>query len=128
MKNLGLIMLFSLCGFLSFSQSVEEPIPVVTVAPSYVGGTEALTNFLNENLKYPKDAVASNASGKVYVLLTINAEGKIVDVEIIRGLANSLDTEAIRVCEKMPNWNPGRDANGLAIKSTVTLPIAFDLD
>lgn len=128
MKNIGLLMLFSLLCYTGFAQTEEKAVAEVAVEPTFVGGNESMMNFLTENLKYPKDAIASNSSGKVYVSLLINEAGKVIEVEILRGLANSLDMEAIRVCEKMPNWNPARDADGNAMKSTVTLPIAFALD
>ncbi|MFA7274111.1 MAG: energy transducer TonB [Crocinitomicaceae bacterium] len=128
MKNIGLIMLFSLLCYTSFAQTEEKPAAAIAVEPTFVGGTEGMMNFLSENIKYPKEAIESNTSGRVYVSLVINEAGKVIEVEILRGVSNSLDLEAIRVCEKMPNWNPARDGDGNAVKSEVKLPIAFTLD
>jgi protein TonB len=52
--------------------------------------------------------------------------GSIENVEVVRGIDKSLDTEAIRVIKSMPDWKPGR-MNGRTVKVKYTLPIYFRL-
>jgi len=87
-----------------------------------------MMKFVAENIKYPKEALESETSGTVYTQLLINEKGKIIEVEILRGVSKTLDMEAIRVIEAMPNWKPAMDLDGNPVKSIATLPIAFRMN
>ena len=56
----------------------------------------------------------------------VNSDGKIVDVQVVRGVEASLDKEAKRVIESMPAWTPGRQG-GKNVRVKYTLPIRFKL-
>lgn len=85
-----------------------------------------MTQFMSENLKYPKEAEELGIEGKVFVQLTIDETGKIGQVEIKRGVESRLNEEALRVVWQMPRWKPAQK-DGKAVSAQLTLPIHFDL-
>ncbi len=94
--------------------------------PSFPGGNDKINKFLSEKIIYPEYEVENGISGKVYVQFVVGKDGKIVDVDIARGVSSGLDQEALRVTKLMPVWNPGRQ-NGKAVKVKFNLPIYFRL-
>ena len=57
----------------------------------------------------------------------VNEEGRVVDVEIIRGISTDCDKEAARVIALMPLWKPGMQ-NKMAVAVRMILPIKFKLE
>lgn len=94
--------------------------------PVYPGGDEALNNFIQRNIRYPKKAIEKKLGGTVWVQFIIDNTGKIVDPKIIKSVSPELDKEALRIIGLMPNWSPGKN-NGLNTNVFVKLPIKFIL-
>ncbi len=94
---------------------------------SFPGGQEALDQFLVENVRYPAIAQENGIEGTVTVNFTVNADGSIAAVKIVRPLDPDLEAEARRVVTKMPSWTPATDDSGRPVTSTVTLPVKFRL-
>lgn len=95
--------------------------------PQFPGGVKAMMEYISKNLQYPEDAKQAKKSGRVIARFTVQEDGSIADVEIIRGSYPSLDAEAIRVLSGMPQWQPGmQDGKAVAVKYTV--PIMFNAD
>lgn len=92
----------------------------------YPDGDLSLFDFIGQNILYPISAIESKISGKVYVSITIDSNGKTKEVKILKGIQNDLDLEAIRVVKLIKNWLP-KIQDGKAIESTITIPIKFDL-
>lgn len=90
------------------------------------GGYSALTEWIDDNLKYPVEAAMDGIEGRVIVQFIVRPTGKVVDAEVVRGIAPSLDKEALRLINIMPNWIPGRQ-KGKAVNVRYTLPITFKL-
>ena len=88
---------------------------------------EPYTEYISTNLRYPEDAKQAKKSGRVIARFTVQEDGSIADVEIIRSVYPSMDAEAIRVLQGMPQWQPGmQDGKAVAVKYTV--PIMFNAD
>ncbi len=100
---------------------------VVEKMPQFPGGDEGLFNYLVTNIKYPSDAKDQDIEGRVICQFVINRDGSVVDVVVVRGVAPSLDAEAIRVISAMPHWTPG-EQRGQTVRVKYTLPINFKLD
>lgn len=94
--------------------------------PSFPGGKEALTRYLNENLRYPADAHNSGIQGKVIVAFVIEKDGNISNPQIEKPIHPSLNEEAMRVVKEMPRWEPGMH-KGKPISVKYHLPITFKL-
>lgn len=94
--------------------------------PQYIGGPDALDNFINDHIKYPAVAKENAIQGKVYVQFVVEKDGSITDVKVRRGAHALLDAEAVRVIKLMPNWKPG-SMRGKTVRVRYTLPITFSL-
>lgn len=107
--------------------SGEEVFMVVDEMPVFLGGIQALRNFLAQSVKYPPEAVKKGIQGKVYVTFVVNKDGSVSNAKIARGVDPSLDTEALRVVKLLPKWKPGRQ-KGQEVAVQYTVPISFKLE
>ncbi|MCB0508178.1 MAG: energy transducer TonB [Bacteroidetes bacterium] len=115
--HFGILILFSM-------QLVANPQD--GVRPSFPGGSEALFKFLDENLKYPEQAQQEKWQGKTLVGFTVNEDGTLSNIRVVKSSWTILDQEALRIIKMMPKWIPA-NFNGIAQKEMVVLPIVFDL-
>jgi protein TonB len=106
-------------------EEVEDEIYIIVEEiPEFPGGEDALHRFMIEHTKYPKNAKKNKVSGTVYVQFVINEKGEIENVQIPHSVNPSLDREAVRVVESMPNWIPGK-IRGKPVKALQTLWFDF---
>lgn len=99
---------------------------VVEQMPIFTGGEKELRNFLVTAVKYPPEAIKNGMQGKVFVTFVVAKDGSVVDAKIVRGVAPTLDAEALRVVNSMPKWTPGKQG-GKEVAVQYTLPINFVL-
>ena len=95
--------------------------------PSFPGGDAACMKWLRDNIKYPKEAIEANITGKVFVQFVIEKDGSITNAKIARSASTLLDAEALRIVNNMPQWIPGKQ-RGKAVRVAYTLPISFSLE
>ena len=106
---------------------VEDPIfTIVEKMPEFEGGDRARLKYLSDNLKYPSIDKAAGIQGTVYLRFLVNKKGKIKDIEILRGVSETIDKEAIRVVKNMPNWKPG-EQRGKPVNVSYNFNIKFEL-
>lgn len=86
----------------------------------------ALDNHVKKNFRYPESAMEMGIQGRVFVQFRINKTGK-VEVIGVRGPDKSLEAEARRIIEKMPDIIPGKQ-RGKAVAVTYAYPIMFKLN
>lgn len=98
----------------------------VEVQPEFPGGIKALIIYLGENIKYQYPFDHYQPHGRVITNFIIHKDGSISNINIIRGIGEWQDKEAIRVIKNMPNWEPGQQG-GKAVNVRYTLPIVFRL-
>jgi len=94
--------------------------------PQFPGGDKALVDYLNKTIVYPDEALKQKWEGKSLIGFTINEDGSIANIRIIKSSWHILDLEAMRIIKMMPKWTPAAD-NGVTKKEMVVLPITFDL-
>ena len=99
---------------------------VVEEMPDFPGGMKALMDYLSKNVKYPAEAHAIGAQGRVIVSFTVKKDGSIADTKVERSVNPYLDKEAMRVIAAMPKWQPGKQ-RGEAVNVRFTVPVAFRL-
>lgn len=99
--------------FMAVEQSAEFP-----------GGMDALWNFMNANVRYPKSAKRNGIKGRVFIQFTVSKDGSLSDFTFIKGISKELDEEALRVIKSMPNWKPAKQ-NGRAVNSRFVMPVMF---
>lgn len=94
------------------------------VMPEFVGGNAALVRYLQKNLRYPAQALRNSVDGKVFIAFTVQSDGSVADVQVLKGLGFGTDEEAARVVKNMPAWTPGQQ-NKHNVSVRYTLPITF---
>ena len=96
----------------------------VEVMPQFPGGDEAMMKFIQENTVYPEKAKKKGIGGKTFVAFTIEKDGSITDVKVLRGCDKECDAEAVRVVKSMPKWKPGK-VKGQPVRVNFTMPFVF---
>lgn len=107
----------------------EEAIPfqLVEEKPSFNGGdANEFSKWVNSRLVYPEIAKENGVQGRVTLQFTVNADGTVSNVKVLRGVDSSLDKEAVRVVSSSPKWKPGKQRDR-AVKVTYTFPVIFQL-
>lgn len=102
----------------------EDFYMVVDEMPEFPGGMQALSEFLQANVKYPDAAKQAGTSGRVTAQFVVDKDGTCQDFKVLRGVSPELDAEALRVLGLMPKWNPGK-VDGQPVRVRYTVPITF---
>jgi TonB family protein len=71
--------------------------------PEFKGGVEAMYKFLGENVNYPESAKNEKVEGKVLINFTVNLDGTVAFVKVLKGISKELDDEAVRVVKTCQN-------------------------
>ena len=120
---------FTLPVSFKFSQPAEEEENVFEYLdnmPEFPGGEKAMMEWLSQNILYPKEAVDGKIEGRVMISFVIEKDGSVSNAKVIRGIDESLDNEALRVVNAMPNWKPGMQDDQPA-RARFTIPVSFKL-
>ena len=107
----------------------EEAIPfqLVEEKPSFNGGdANQFSKWVNQRLVYPEIAKENGVQGRVTLQFTVEKDGSITKVKVLRGVDPSLDKEAVRVVSMSPKWKPGKQRDR-AVPVTYTFPVIFQL-
>lgn len=116
-------------------EDVEVPFAIIENVPVFPGcekGSnqdkiacfqEKLKAHISKHFKYPQSALDLGIQGRVSVLFTIDANGKISSIKS-RGPDQVLEKEAERIIGLLPNMTPGKQ-RGRPVKVTYAVPIYF---
>ena len=107
----------------------EEAIPfqLVEEKPSFQGGdANQFSKWVNSRLEYPEIAKENGVQGRVTLQFTVEKDGTVTKVKVLRGVDPSLDKEAVRVVSMSPKWKPGKQRDR-AVPVTYTFPVIFQL-
>ncbi|GAB6008589.1 energy transducer TonB [Dysgonomonas reticulitermitis] len=133
MMRKTLILLTILFSFLNALRA-QEPItarlapnsmPNITPA-QFAGGENIFYKYLADNIKYPPILIKIKLEGSLDLKFTIDKQGKVKDIEIIRGFDPDADDEVLRVIRAMPAWIPAKE-NDEAIDCVHHLTVTFTL-
>lgn len=92
--------------------------------PSYPGGENKLTEFINATRVYPSEAYQKGIQGRVTCWFIVNCDGSVSNVSLMRSVNALLNEEAIRIFSLMPDWIPGR-INGIPVPVRVVRSVNF---
>jgi hypothetical protein len=95
------------------------------VLPAFPGGVKEWMKYL-QNYNYPAPAREHNVSGKVISRFTVETDGSLSDIMIVRDLGYGTGEEAIRLFKHSPKWTPGMK-NGRPVRVTYTQPISLSI-
>lgn len=136
----------------------EDPaheVFIVAEEPAeFVGGREALMQYLSRNTRYPSIAIEHGVQGTVHVEFIVQKDGEITDVkatmlkepdrkgdvtitayatekrtphkESITQAKEMLKASAVAMIQNMPDWKPARQ-RGQPVRMKMSLPIAYRL-
>ena len=107
----------------------DDPIPFVTVEqkPTFNGrDANEFSKWVNSQLVYPEIAKENGVEGRVILQFTIEKDGRLQDVKVLRTPDESLAQEAVRVVSSSPKWEPGRQRDR-AVKVSYTFPVIYRL-
>ena len=110
----------------SVDSTHQDVFNVVEDMPQFPGGATKLFEYLAQNVNYPTEAEKANIQGRVIATFVVEKDGSISNAEVVKSVAPSLDAEALRVINAMPNWIPGKQ-NGKEVRVKYTVPISFHL-
>lgn len=97
----------------------------LVIQPQYHGGIPEMYKFLQQNMKYPRDAARAGISGRVFTSFVVCQDGTLCDYKVIKGVYKSIDEEALRVVGGMSGkWDPGW-LRGKRVRVKYNLPINF---
>jgi TonB family protein len=94
--------------------------------PQFPGGQQAMFMAIAERMQYPEEAIKQKIQGKVIIRFVVNKEGRVTNAIVLKGVAPSLDIEALRVVSALPDFKPGM-RGGKPVDSFMMVPITFVL-
>lgn len=107
-------------------EEAEEVFDIVETDPSFKGGLGEFYKFVGKNLKYPAQARRIGVEGKVFAQFIVDKDGSLSDIKVVRGIGAGCDEEVLRILNKSPKWNPGKQ-RGRPVKVRMIFPITFKL-
>ena len=108
---------------LSHGVIIDPKIPE-EVYPKFPGGPEKMFEFINENLRWPD--TEADVIGRVVVAFTVEKDGSLSDIKVVKSLDPLFDKEAVRLVKSMPKWKPGM-WRGKPARVHYCIPIKFRL-
>ena len=66
--------------------SKEDALSDMEEMPEFPGGTEALKEYLDKNMKYPAEAKEKGIQGRVIVQFVVDEKGKVTSPKIVRSV------------------------------------------
>lgn len=90
------------------------------VQPEFPGGISKFYKFLGDTYQAPEDA----PSGKVLMSFTVEKDGSLTDIKVLRDVGFGSGKEGIRALSKSPKWSPA-EQNGKKVRCTYTIPITI---
>ncbi|HEX2865825.1 MAG TPA: energy transducer TonB [Ignavibacteriales bacterium] len=95
--------------------------------PRFSEGEDGLLSFLSTNINYPELARRVGVEGKVMVGFTVEKNGTLSNLRVLKSIGGGCDEEAMRVVALTAGkWIPGKQ-NGRAVKVNISIPIVFRL-
>ena len=87
---------------------------------------DAVDTFLAANLKYPPLARENGIEGSAVVRFTVEKDGRLTDILLLRSLGAGTDAEVMRLISSMPEWEPGRQ-RGRPVRVQYNMAVPFKL-
>jgi TonB family protein len=112
-------------GFNTDIGPVKEDLATFQLAAP-AGGRGAFKQYLETNLHYPEQALASEVEGKVTIQFTVESSGRLSEFKVLKGIGYGCDEEVIRLIKNGPKWQPSKRADE-AVKDNVKVRLKFRL-
>ena len=114
-------------GIASENPDAEKPFVYVEQMPGFKGGETEMLKYLAKNIRYPKESQEAENQGLVVITFTVERDGTLSNLEVVKSLDDATDAEAMRVVQNMNgSWHPGYQ-NGVPVRVRYTLPVRFTI-
>lgn len=111
-------------GYGTSEPVAAEPTTVEMAEPA--GGKRAFKQYLEQNMRYPEQALNNRVEGKVTVQFTIQSSGAVSDFRVVKGLGYGCEEEVIRLIQEGPKWQPTK-RNSKPVTDKVKVRMKFSL-
>ncbi len=126
MKYLIVLLLLGITTTAYCQNNREQVFDLVEQMPQFPGGDDSMRHYLLYHIDYPEYSKNHHIEGRVDVRFTVNEDGHLSDIRVIRGQVPDINAEAVRVVRSFPNFTPGMH-DSHPVKVTIILPIVFQL-
>lgn len=109
-------------GTILDENNIKSTYTVLEKKPEPKNGMEAFYRYIARNFKYP--AYPDRIHGRIYILFTVDKDGKIVDPKILRDVGYGTGEQVIQILSSYNGFAPG-EQRGQKVKSKYTLPISI---
>ena len=93
--------------------------------PVFPGGQMALMEFVRNHIEYTDEVKSAiEEKSRVIVSFTVEIDGSISNIKVVRSVNEVLDNEAIRIIQQMPKWEPA-EREGVKVACWFTMPVSF---
>jgi TonB family protein len=114
---------------IDLNDTPDEAVPfaLADVKPKFQGGDQnTFSRWVNSKIKYPEAALKDSIQGKVMLQFTIDKNGQMKNVKVVRKAHPVLDNEAVSVVKSSPAWTPGKLKNK-PVDIVVHFPVVFQM-
>jgi TonB family protein len=102
-----------------------NPEPLLVEEARFPGGQEAFKTFIQENLRYPREAAEARKAEVVFVNFIIDEAGILSQFNLGKTYGYGFDEEALRIFRLLPRFEPYKK-EGKPIVSRYTLRLQFN--
>ena len=85
---------------------------------------QTVAAYIRHRIKWPAKAGRICTGGRVFASFTVDADGWVRDVRIVKSLHPLFDAEVLRVIRALPRFEPGRQ-RGKPVAISWTMPVTF---
>ncbi|MCB9188674.1 MAG: energy transducer TonB [Flavobacteriales bacterium] len=107
--------------------SLDEGPQIPDVMPEFPGGKEEMYKYLSKQIVFPDEIKNIGIQGKVYIQFTVEKDGSITDIEVVKTPHSKLGKVTYNAVSKMPTWIPGIK-NNKPVSVRYTLPVNFQFE
>lgn len=100
----------------------EKPVAATPAQPATGEGN--YRRYLKQHLRYPAAALPLKVKGKVVVGFTVNENGQLENLRVLKSLHPACDAEALRLIQEGPAWKPGQ-THGQPVPQQVQISVRF---
>ena len=101
-------------------KNISLPDKMIPIAEHYPGGQEAMYRYIDSQIRYPLMARRNRIQGECIVAVTLNADGTLQNMKILKNKGATLGEEALRVVKTLRFNNP-------PYSNQYSIPIIFKL-
>lgn len=107
------------------SKADSEYTPTVDLTHPTIGYRK-FKQYLQDNLRYPQEAITKKIEGRVRVEFTVETDGSLSNFIILKSIGSGCDEELIRLIKEGPQWVPTKKDN-VATQDKARVELRFKL-